>query len=119
MVKISVSLPCYLEEKEVRIVSVTAQKSGKTTLEYLTGVAEDGTEYPLRNLSDGDHKPLTEYQNAEQWHFQEWFQSLWKEERYRKMHSNPYHKEYQFTDSVQEYWYQNSDFIKHYTCDEG
>lgn len=116
MVKLSVSIPCYLGEKEVRIVNVTAPELGKTTLEYLTGVAEDGTEYPLRVLSDGDHKPLTDYQNAEQWHFQEWFRSLWKEENER---SNPYHKEYQFTDSGQEYWYQKTDFKRHYTCEEG
>lgn len=119
MVHIFVNLPCYLGESEVRIVVVAAPELGRTTLENLTGITEEGKGLPLCMLSDRDHRPLTEYQNADKWHFQEWFQSLWKEERYRKEHSNPYHKEYHYSDSGQEYWYQNDDFRKHFTCCEG
>lgn len=118
-ITIETAIQCMAGERTVKIIKVVAESWKNSDLCHLTGIDENGGSHALTGMKDCEGTPLEQYEIADKWNFHEWLWSLYKETQYKiKNPQNPYHKEYCFTETGQEYCYESTDFKKHYTCSE-
>lgn len=114
---ISTKLTAMKEGQAMEILFIIAPSWNEVDIKNLIAVCGNGKNYPLAVFCEENGKPLTAYEEDDPWHFGEWFHSLFKEQAHKG--PCPFHKEYHFNETGQEYWYQHDDFRKHYTCCEG
>lgn len=113
MEQVFTNISCTISGQSVTVIKVMAPLGIRSGLKDLIAVCEDGRVYPLDDFGDGNGIPLRDYR----WQIEEWFYSLCKELAYKR--ANPCYKVYHYTDIGQEYWYEKTDFRKHFTACEG
>ncbi len=109
---IETNISCMTESCNITVVKVIEQYPQLNGISKYLCITDKGEYHGMSSLSDANGKPLSKYADFESWYFDEWFRCLWKE-------SLSARKEYRFTENGQEYWYQRTDFKKHFTCMEG
>lgn len=109
---IETNISCATGSCSITVAKVIEQYPQRNGLSKYLCITDDGEQHEMASLSDVNGRPLSEYSDYEPWYFDEWFRCLYKE-------SQTPRKEYRFTEDGQEYWYQRTDFKRHFTCMEG
>jgi hypothetical protein len=111
MAYLPVEIPCIMKAGNLPAM-ITGVINAPDCDNFPIRLVIDGGSYPVEEVMDDKGIELSSYAASDKWYFTEWLRSILKEKLSGR-------KEYVFNEDGLEYWYNSTDFRRHYTCEEG